>query len=215
MFCFPSKAKNLQFAASTIPSPASLSNYNKPMSGRVCPWWLGYLLASPIRRLWQDPGKIVAPYISEGMIILEPGPGMGFFTRELARQVGPKGRVIAVDIQPKMIEGLKRRVAKAGFADRIDARVATKDSLGLQDVAGKVDFTLAFAMVHEMPDSQRFFTEAAQASKSGAKLLLAEPSGHVSPEKFEKELQEATGSGFSLVNRPTIGHSQTALLKKK
>jgi tRNA A58 N-methylase Trm61 len=184
------------------------------MSERVCPWWLGHLLASPLRRLLHDPGKVVTPYIRPGMTVLEPGPGMGFFTTELARQVGPSGRVIAVDVQPRMIAGLKRRIAKAGLADRVDARVALKDSLELTDATGKVDFTLAFAMVHEMRDSARFFAEAAQASKPGAQLLLAEPSGHVSQEKFDKELQEAAQAGFAVVERPTIRHSQAALLKK-
>ena len=76
------------------------------MEKRVCPWWLGYVLASPLRRWLQDPAAIVAPYVREGMTVLEPGPGMGFFTLELARRVGPKGRVIAVDVQPRMIAGL-------------------------------------------------------------------------------------------------------------
>ncbi len=111
------------------------------MSERVCPWWLGYFLASPLRRLMLDPYQLLAPYVREGMTVLEPGPGMGFFTVELARLVGT-GRVIALDIQPKMIEGLKRRVAKAGLLDRVDARVARKDSLGLNDLNGKVDFVL-------------------------------------------------------------------------
>jgi ubiquinone/menaquinone biosynthesis C-methylase UbiE len=39
---------------------------------------------------------------------------MGFFTLELARMVGAAGRVVAVDVQPKMISRLKRRLAKAG-----------------------------------------------------------------------------------------------------
>ena len=65
------------------------------MSQRVCPWWLGYLLASPLRRLMQDPVKVLAPYVREGMIVLEPGPGMGFFTLELARLVGPSGRIVS------------------------------------------------------------------------------------------------------------------------
>jgi len=60
----------------------------------VCPWWMGYLLACPLRRLWQDPANIVAPYVREGMTVLEPGPGMGFFTLELARRVGASGRVV-------------------------------------------------------------------------------------------------------------------------
>ncbi len=59
------------------------------MPERVCPWWLGYFLASPIRRLWQNPAQILRPYVREGMTVLEPGPGMVFFTLELARLVGP------------------------------------------------------------------------------------------------------------------------------
>jgi SAM-dependent methyltransferase len=183
------------------------------MSERVCPWWLGYLLASPLRRLLTDPHQLLAPYIRDGMIVLEPGPGMGFFTVELARLVGT-GRVIALDVQPKMIAGLKRRVAKAGLADRVDARVAPKDSLGLNNATGKVDFTLAFAMVHEMPDSACFFAEAAQASRSGAHMLLVEPAGHVSPARFDAELQAAAKAGFAVVDRPTVRRSQAALLRK-
>ena len=55
-----------------------------------------------MRRLSQDPGKVLAPYVRESMTVLEPGPCMGFFTLELARLVGPSGRVAAVDIQPPM-----------------------------------------------------------------------------------------------------------------
>ena len=36
------------------------------MTQRVCPWWLGYLLASPLRRLMQDPVEVLAPYVREG-----------------------------------------------------------------------------------------------------------------------------------------------------
>jgi hypothetical protein len=56
---------------------------------RVCPWWLGYVLASPLRGLLENPNQIVEPYVREGMTVLEPGPGMGFFTLPLARLVGP------------------------------------------------------------------------------------------------------------------------------
>ena len=59
------------------------------MAPRVCPWWIGWLLASPVRKLMQDPARILAPWVRDGMTVLEPGPGMGFFTLELARRVGP------------------------------------------------------------------------------------------------------------------------------
>ncbi|MBN1983026.1 MAG: class I SAM-dependent methyltransferase [Chitinivibrionales bacterium] len=87
--------------------------------GHVCPWWLGYLLASPIRRLVQNPEKILKPFVREGFHVLEVGPGMGFFTLPLAAMVGPRGKIIAVDIQNHMVNELARRVAKAGYSDRV------------------------------------------------------------------------------------------------
>ncbi len=185
------------------------------MGHRVCPWWLGYVLASPLRRLLQDPVAVVKPYIREGMTVLEPGPGMGFFTVPMARQVGASGRVVAVDIQPRMIAGLKRRLAKDGLLERTDARLAPSDSLGLQDLRGKVDFALAMAVVHEMPSSRRFFVEIADAMKPGATLLLAEPSGHVKKDAFDAELQDAAAAGLEVSGRPVIPRSQVALLKKR
>jgi hypothetical protein len=52
----------------------------------------------------------------------------------------------------------------------------------LSGLGNSVDFVLAFAMVHEMPDAASFFREAAETMRPGARMLLAEPSGHVSEE---------------------------------
>jgi SAM-dependent methyltransferase len=93
---------------------------------KPCPWWVGYLIANPIRKLWQGPALILQPYIQPGMIVLEPGPGMGFFTLEIAKLVGFSGRVVAMDVEPRMIERLERRARKAGLLDRIDARLALR-----------------------------------------------------------------------------------------
>jgi SAM-dependent methyltransferase len=184
------------------------------MPKRVCPWWLGYLLASRWRRLWGDPRTILAPYVREGMTVLEPGPGMGFFTLELARLVGSSGRVVAVDVQPRMITGLKRRAAKAGVLKQIDARLASSDSMGVDDLAGSVDFTLAFAVVHEMPAPAPFFSQAAKVSKAGASVLFVEPAGHVNTEEFQAELQAALQAGFSVADNPPIRRKHAVLLRK-
>jgi SAM-dependent methyltransferase len=139
---------------------------------------------------------------------------MGFFTLELARLVGPTGRVIAVDVQAKMIEALKRRARRAGLLDRIDARVATATSMELKDFEAKIDFVLAFAVAHEMPSAELFFAEAAQAMKPGARLLLAEPAGHVGVEEFDRELNLAAKHRLSVADRPSIRHSLVAVLKR-
>jgi hypothetical protein len=41
------------------------------MSGTICPWWLGNLLAHPLRRRIHDPASIVGPFVSEGMTVVE------------------------------------------------------------------------------------------------------------------------------------------------
>jgi SAM-dependent methyltransferase len=50
----------------------------------VCPWWIGFPLASPARRLVQNPESIVEPFVKNNMRVLEIGPGMGFFTLAMA-----------------------------------------------------------------------------------------------------------------------------------
>jgi SAM-dependent methyltransferase len=185
------------------------------MAHRVCPWWLGYLLISPLRRTRYKPAEVVGPYVREGQTVLEPGPGMGFFTLELARLVGARGRVVAVDVQAKMLDKLKRRAIKAGLADRIDSRLVSADSLGVGDLAGAVDFTLAFAMVHELPDPGRFFREITASAKPASLMLLAEPKGHVKESQFDTELRLAKEAGFEVIDRPEIKGSYTVVLKKR
>ena len=181
----------------------------------VCPWWMGWLLASPIRRLTHDPKRILAPFLSEGMSVLEPGPGMGFFTMEIARAVGPRGRVIALDIQKPMLASLARRAMRARFAERIECRLVQGDTLGIDDLKGTVDFVLAFAMVHEVPDPDRFFRETGTALKRGGRMLFAEPAGHVDEEGFEASLKLAAAAGLNEVAKPKIRRSLAAVLERR
>ncbi|HEX6880433.1 MAG TPA: methyltransferase domain-containing protein [Terriglobales bacterium] len=185
------------------------------MSKRVCPWWLGYFLASPLRRLITDPHKLLSPYVHDSMTVLEPGPGMGFFTLELARLVGQEGRVIAPDVQEKMLTKLRQKARKAGLLSRIEARLVPSDTMQLDDVAGQVGFTLAYAVVHELPSAAKFFEEAGIASKKGAILLLVEPSGHVNEQEFADELRLAGDAGFAIVERPGISGTHAAVLRKQ
>ena len=97
-----------------------------------------------------------------------------------------------------MIASLKRRSAKKNLLDRIDARVSSAETMGIADLDGKIDFTLAFAMVHEFPDAAKSFSEVA----------------HVDDRQFEAELNSAATAGYALRERPQIPRSQAALLVK-
>jgi SAM-dependent methyltransferase len=185
------------------------------MAKMICPWWLGYFLISPVRRLRQNPAAILPPFVSEDMLVIEPGCGMGFFTLELARLVGPHGRVIAVDIQERMLAGLKRRADKAGLAGRIEPRLATPGNLMLDDLAGRADFALAFAVVHELPDQDYFFAEMHHALRAGGKLLVSEPKAHVKRAEFQASVNAAIRTGFRLSDEPVIRASRSAVLVRE
>ena len=182
---------------------------------RVCPWWLGYLLASPLRRLLQRPEEILSPYVSEGMHALDVGCGMGFFSLPLAGFVGKAGKVVCVDVQERMIEGLMRRARKAGLSEIIDARTCRPDSLVLHDITGTIDFALAFAVVHEVPDKDRLFVEIRDTMKKTGKLLFAEPAAHVTEKNFSMTLSIAQRTGFDVIADLDVRRSQARLLAKR
>jgi ubiquinone/menaquinone biosynthesis C-methylase UbiE len=184
------------------------------MAEHVCPWWMGRLLLNPWRQWTIRPERLLGQFVQAGMTVLEPGPGMGFFTLTLARLAGPEGRVVAVDLQPKMLDGLRRRAQKAGLAERIETRVAQPNALGVADLAGGVDFVLASAVVHEVPSVERFFLEVAGVLRPGAAILLLEPKGHVKEEKFADELRLARAAGLEVVSHPAVRGSHAAVLRK-
>lgn len=180
----------------------------------VCPVWIGYLLASPIRKLFHNPDRILGPYIRPGMTVVDVGCAMGFFTIPAARMVGEDGRVVAVDLQPEMLEKLTSRAVKAGVAGRIETRACSAESTGLQDMEGRADVVLAIAMVHETPDPERLIDELVRCLKPGGRLLIAEPSGHVSGEAFRGTLGLATKAGLELLDTPRVSRAHSACLAK-
>jgi ubiquinone/menaquinone biosynthesis C-methylase UbiE len=184
------------------------------MADHICPPLVGKLLLSPLRKLVENPKKIFASLVGEGMVVLEPGCAMGFFTLPLARMVGPRGKVIAVDIQSAMLEVLETRARKAGLLDRIDIREASQESLGIEDLAHTVDFCSVVHVAHEVADRDRFFGEVSKALKPGAVLLLIEPRWHVSGEDFEVSMAAATASGFRRTGDGKFLGDRTMVLEK-
>jgi ubiquinone/menaquinone biosynthesis C-methylase UbiE len=185
------------------------------MVKRVCPVWVGYLLASPVRKLFQNPERILGSYVEEGMKVVDIGCAMGFFSLPLARMVGSNGKVICVDVQEKMIRSLEKRARKAGLSSRVETRTCHPDSLCVDDLKEQIDFALASAVVHEVPDASRFFSEAYKVMKPTGRLLIVEPKGHVSKNAFDRTVSVAEQSGFRVKKNPQIPRSRSILLGKK
>lgn len=185
------------------------------MAERVCPVWVGYLLASPLRKLFENPSKILAPYVKGGMSVLDVGCAMGFFSIPMARMVGSGGRVVCVDLQEKMLQSLENRARRAKVSKTIETRSCGQESLDLDGLEGQMDFVLASAVVHEVPDASRLFQELYGVMKAGAKLLVSEPRGHVTVEDFAKTTAAAEERGFVIVGRPAVWRSRTVLMERK
>jgi 2-polyprenyl-3-methyl-5-hydroxy-6-metoxy-1,4-benzoquinol methylase len=181
---------------------------------RVCPWWMGYMMMSPLRRRRQDPDTILSPYVREGMRAVEIGPGMGYFTIPLARMAGKGGSVTAVDIQEKMLSSLRARARRAGVDTRIECVLASPGSLCLGRDGTSYDFALAFGVVHEVTDHASFFSELHAALRPGALFLMADPPMRLLPDEYEAALTIAANAGFEKTGEPVIARSRTALLRK-
>jgi SAM-dependent methyltransferase len=113
-----------------------------------------------------------------------------------------------------MLAVLRKRAAKAGVLDRIETHRCAQDSLQLEKFAASFDFALAFAMVHEVPNARKLFQEIVGTLKPHARLLVAEPKGHVKDKDFADTLCLAGESGFQVTAEPQIARSHAALLEK-
>jgi ubiquinone/menaquinone biosynthesis C-methylase UbiE len=177
----------------------------------VCPWWLAYSFDNPIRKLFHKPHQMLAPYVREGMTVMDVGCGMGFFSIGMAALVGDSGGVIAVDLQSKMLEVTKKRARRAGFENRVTPHLCQPDAIGIKDT---VDFILTFWMAHEVPDKTEFFRQLIANLNPNGKLLIAEPKMHVSATHFQEILETAQTIGLKLTEQPTIRFSHSAVLEK-
>jgi ubiquinone/menaquinone biosynthesis C-methylase UbiE len=178
---------------------------------RVCPVRLANSLDNKLRRWLQNPQKIMAPYVREGMTVLDIGCGPGFFSVEIAKMVGRSGRVIAADLQSGMLEKLYNKIKGTELEGRITMVKCDKDKINVVD---KVDLILAFFMVHEIPDKGPFFLELKNIMNEGGLFLLIEPKlFHVSEKAFRATTALAERVGFKINPGPKLPFSWSAVLE--
>lgn len=188
-----------------------MHNNKVKLDRSTCPWWFIGAFDNPLRKLAHQPERILAGLVLPGQTVLDLGPGMGFFTIPLARMVGPTGAVVAADLQPEMLAGVRRRAEQAGVYERIRLHVAQPEQIG---VTGPFDFALAFWMLHEVRKPAGFLAEVYRVLKPGGRLLVAEPVMHVPARQFNREVELAVQQGFRAGAGPSVRFSRSMLLIK-
>lgn len=177
----------------------------------VWPWWLSRTLDNRFRRRIHPPSKILGPWLEPGMTGLDVGCGLGFFSLAMAEMVGPRGLVLSVDIQARMLSGTLSRAQKSGLYDRIKTIRLRNHCLVLP---GKIDFALAFWVAHEVSDLPLLLGRIHHHLKPGGRLLLVEPLVHVSKRRFALESILAMETGLRIEAEPKICFSRAAVFQK-
>lgn len=175
----------------------------------VCPAEFAGSLDNSFRRWLQNPEKILRPYIKNGMKVLDLGCGPGVFTIEIAKLVGEEGKVVAADLQDGMLKIVAAKVKGTTLEKRVELHKCQENSI---DLAEKMDFILAFWMVHEVPDHERLIEELKSILKPGGKLYIIEPKIHVGRPAFQKLSDRLVKTGFTIADRPKVFFSRAIML---
>jgi ubiquinone/menaquinone biosynthesis C-methylase UbiE len=168
-------------------------------------------LDSKIRRLLQNPLKILTPLITKGMTVLDYGCGNGYFSIPLAKLVGNSGQVYSVDIQQEMLDKLEIKKASLGISNITMINVGN-EKLNLPFL---LDFAIAVYVVHEIPDKTNFFKDIYDKLKPNGQLLIIEPDFIVSRRNFNKTLEIAKQTGFIENEKLNLLFSKTRILMKE
>jgi ubiquinone/menaquinone biosynthesis C-methylase UbiE len=139
------------------------------------PAFLGRLLDSNLRRWRQPPDKLIERSgIKKGMTVLDLGCGSGAFTTFVARAVGKQGKVYAVDIQPKMLKQLERKLARPENQDinNVELKQASAYKLPFKNEA--LDLVYMVTVLQEIPDRGKALREIKRVLKPGGILAVSE-----------------------------------------
>lgn len=167
-------------------------------------------LQDPERLAWQKPDEVVAALgLSQGAVACDVGAGPGIFTIPLARAVGPRGRVHAIDVDPRMVEILERRVREAGLSN-VRPTLAPEGEVALPPEP--CDAILLVNVFHHFSDGTATLRRLATALRPGGRIANVDfharelevgppPEHKVSREAF---LAAAASAGLEPVEEKTL-----------
>ncbi len=129
-------------------------------------------LTRPERDAEEQPDRVVRELaIAPGARVADLGAGVGYFTWRLAEAVGPRGSVIAVDIQPGMIERLRENLAERGITN-VEPVLGSEEDPKLPP--NSVDLVLLVDVYHELQKPEQTMAHVRQALNPGGRLVLIE-----------------------------------------
>ncbi len=129
-------------------------------------------LTRPERDSEEQPDRVVSALkIPQGAVVVDLGAGVGYFTWRLAKQVGPAGKVIAVDIQQRMLDLLARNLAERGL-ENVETVLGTEEDPRLPE--SRADLVLMVDVYHELAYPLKTMERIRRSLKPDGRLVLVE-----------------------------------------
>ena len=134
----------------------------------------------PGRLMWQKPERVLrALGLRRGQVVADVGAGPGFWTLRLARRVGPRGHVFALDPEPAALEVLRRRLAQARV--RNVTPVLNDDDAPLLPEAA-CDLVMIVNVYHHFAQPAAFLERVARCLKPRGRLVNIDWADRDTPE---------------------------------
>ncbi len=166
------------------------------------PPYLAKVIDHPIRHKLQPPNETAIRHqIEPGMTVLEVGPGNGTYTLASARRVGENGRVVAVDIELKMIRLLRLNIQKVGVTN-IESLVGDVHHLPFDD--DLFDVVYMMTVVGEIPNPEGAIQEFYRVLSPSGNIVFTEMLVDPDYPRVKSLIRMVKPAGFQL--RKKIGH---------
>lgn len=168
------------------------------------------MLEDPKRDLYQKPAEVVAALgLKPGEAVADVGAGSGYFAVRIAKELGPAGRVYAVDVSPEMIVHLNRRLRDAGITNVRTVLSAPDDPL-LPDAS--VDRFFICDTWHHIDEQAKYLALLKRMLRPGGQVVMIDfhkrelPVGPPLAMKIAREdlIKQMEGAGFRLVREHTF-----------
>jgi len=153
----------------------SLAKLVRKMFRFPAPAFIGRLLDSGYRRKIQPPSQLIERSgIKKGMRVLDLGCGSGAFTPFIARVVGQKGKVYALDIQADMLRQLENKLSRPENRDIKNIKLIEGNAYELPFDDNSLDLVNMVTVLQEIPDRNRTLQEVKRVLKPGGFLAVTE-----------------------------------------